>query len=97
MKEEDGNRRRKKNTSEHSGSEKSSELQDPREERRGLQLSDQYHSNPYLNTQLNTLLIWYQYLLKNIDYIMFYAVKKISLMHFLHLNSCMFVLVNRPQ
>lgn len=35
MKEEDGNRRRKK----HGGSEKNSELQDLREERRGLQLS----------------------------------------------------------
>lgn len=39
MKEEDGNRRKKKHTSEHDASEENSELEDPREESRGLQLS----------------------------------------------------------
>lgn len=43
------------------------------------------------------LLIWYQYLLKGIDYVMVYSVTAISQMHFLHLNGFMFVLVNRPQ
>lgn len=105
MKEEDVNRRRKKNTWEHAGSEKSFKTRERRRE--GLLLLEHRFlsgpaarintSNPYLNTQLNALLICYQYLLKSIDYIMFNAVTKISQMHFLHLNSFMFVLVNGPQ
>lgn len=42
------------------------------------------HSSIY-----NSILIWYQYILKSIDYTMFYSVTRILLMHFLHLALCL--------
>lgn len=57
MKEEDGNRRRKKNTSEHAGSEKSSELQDPREVGEGFPLLEQCLLSDTA-AQINTTVIY---------------------------------------
>ena len=45
----------------------------------------------------NSIIIRYQYVLKSIDYIMFYSVTRILQMHFLHLDSFIFVPMNRPQ
>lgn len=91
------NQGKQRNFSEHSGSEKTASSKTRERKGEGYSCPDQYGSNPYLYTPLNTLLIWYQYLLHPIDYIMFYAVTRIPQMHFLQLKSSVFVIVNRPQ
>lgn len=66
---------------------KKSEFLDPRGGAGGRSCPDQYQSNPYPDTPLNTLLIGYQYLLQSIDSIMFYAVTRISAVHFFVLKQ----------
>lgn len=84
MKEEDRNRRREREKKTFQNTVDLEKLVRFRTRGRrveGSSCPDQYHCNPYLNTPLNTLLIWYQYLLKSIDYMMFYAVRRISTVH----------------